>query len=80
MSLPTSDPLFVRWQAEGAPSCGATWEGEAPFVCVECGEELADGTEFLDDEGNCYCGDCYPGEDDSDTGNLWNFADAVSWF
>ena len=23
-----SDPLFVLWKAEGAPTCGATWEEE----------------------------------------------------
>jgi len=75
-----SDPAFVRWQAEGAPSCGATWEEETPFVCNVCEVQIEDGYELFDDVGNCYCEACYAVRDDDAAGEIWDFADAVSWF
>lgn len=47
-----SDPAFVRWQAEGAQSCGATWSDE----------ELAEAEEQADDDDDtglyqCLCED-----------------------
>lgn len=44
-----SDPLLVRWQAEGAPSCNATWQDEEveallPY-CEECARN-GDGMEI----------------------------------
>lgn len=68
-----SDPLFVLWKAEGAPTCGATWEEEelveilmlyfesdepAPN-CSECGQ-MIDGWAHSGGFGNYYCDRCCP--------------------
>ena len=76
-----SDPAFVRWQAEGAPTCGATWEEEPCSYCEECGAEIA-GEVNVGEDGLFYCDDCWANCDDDgdDSGELWDFADAVSWF
>ena len=40
VKLWTGDPAAARWQAEGAPSCGATWSDE----------ELAEADDQADDD------------------------------
>lgn len=64
-----SDPLLFRWQAEGAPSCGATWQDEevGAVVCFGCGEIITD--EYIPhqaDDGHCYHPSCCPGCDDNE--------------
>lgn len=61
-----SDPLLVRWQAEGAPSCGATWQDEEVGLppiserCWECEEVIPPGEEHTVG-GHCYHPACCPG-------------------
>lgn len=57
VKLWTGDPAAARWQAEGAPSCDATWAA-ATLLCFECGEEIPEGAEHQDDDGNYYCSAC----------------------
>lgn len=46
VKLWTGDPAAARWQAEGAPSCGATWEDADivswhPGPCPVCGQPVS---------------------------------------
>ena len=68
MIIPTSDPMFIRWQAEGAPTCGAAWEECPALLCYECEDEIQAGTEHLDDDGRHYHPGCCPGCDAEDEG------------
>ena len=55
---------------------------DVKFYCNVCDVEIDDGDEYFDDAGNCYCGICYPGcdDDDDDSAERWDFAEAVSLF
>jgi len=61
----TGDPLAARWQAEGGPSCDATWEDEPAPLCFECGE-MIEGWAHQDDDGHYYCEGCCPVADCND--------------
>lgn len=50
----TGDPAAARWQAEGAPSCGATWQD---YYCIDC-KAIIKGEVHQDEDGNYYCSDC----------------------
>ena len=80
-----SDPAFVRWQAEGASTCGATWsdkelaalpiiercrEDEPLPLCYECGQ-MIEGWAHPDGFGNYHCDKCGPTCDHNEKDVRW---------
>ena len=63
------------------PRRAARREEEPCSYCEECGAEIA-GEVNVGEDGLFYCDDCWANCDDDgdDSGELWDFADAVLWF